>query len=101
MHRLFGKPKPKEPTPTLSDASNSINTKVIELDEKIKQLDDEMRKYKDMLKKTPNNATVKKRAMDCLKRKRMYENQRDSLRNQQFNVDQTSFAIDTVKNTQV
>ena len=31
---------------------------------------------------------------------RMYEAQRDQLANQQFNVDQTSFAIDTVKDTQ-
>lgn len=31
---------------------------------------------------------------------RMYEQQRDQLANQQFNVDQTSFAISTVKDTQ-
>lgn len=30
----------------------------------------------------------------------MYENQRDQLSAQAFNIDQTSFAIDTVKNTQ-
>jgi charged multivesicular body protein 5 len=29
----------------------------------------------------------------------MYENQRDQLANQQFNVDQTSFAIETVQST--
>lgn len=31
----------------------------------------------------------------------MYESQRDQLAGQQFNLDQTSFAIETVKNTQV
>lgn len=31
----------------------------------------------------------------------MYENQRDQLQNQQFNIDQTSFAIETVRSTQV
>lgn len=30
----------------------------------------------------------------------MYESQRDQLAGQQFNIDQTSFAIETVKNTQ-
>jgi charged multivesicular body protein 5 len=30
----------------------------------------------------------------------MYENQRDQLAAQGFNIDQTSFAIETVKNTQ-
>ena len=39
--------------------------------------------------------------MEVLKRKRMYEAQRDSLANQQFNIDQTAFAINTVKDTQV
>ena len=41
------------------------------MDTKIKGLDDEMRRYKEQLKKTPNNATIKKRAMDTLKRKVM------------------------------
>ena len=31
----------------------------------------------------------------------MYEAQRDQLANQAFNIDQTSFAIETVKNTQI
>lgn len=30
----------------------------------------------------------------------MYEGQRDQMANQQFNVDQTSFAIETVRSTQ-
>lgn len=30
----------------------------------------------------------------------MYETQRDQMSNQQFNVDQTSFAIETVRSTQ-
>mmetsp|Transcript_20480 Transcript_20480/g.28191 ORF Transcript_20480/g.28191 Transcript_20480/m.28191 type:complete len:229 (+) Transcript_20480:8-694(+) len=102
MHRLFGKPRAAAPPgPSLGDASTNISGKINELDTKIKGLDDEMRRYKEQLKKTPNNATVKKRALDALKRKRMYENQRDQMANQQFNLDQTAFAIETVKNTQV
>jgi ABC-type protease/lipase transport system fused ATPase/permease subunit len=31
----------------------------------------------------------------------MYEQQKDQMSNQQFNLDQTAFAIDTVKSTQV
>lgn len=31
----------------------------------------------------------------------MYEQQRDQLANQQFNIDQTSFALNTIKDTQV
>jgi hypothetical protein len=42
-----------------------------------------------------------KRAMDTLKRKKMYESQRDQLAGQQFNIEQTSFTIDSIKDTQV
>ena len=37
--------------------------------------------------------------MAVLKRKKMYEAQRDQLAGQAFNVEQTSFAIDSVKDT--
>jgi len=35
--------------------------------------------------------------MEILKRKRMYENQRDMLMGQQFNIDQASFSIESAK----
>ena len=55
-----------------------------------------------MKKATGNTATtLKKRAMDALKRKKMYETQRDQLSNQAFNIEQTVFAIETVKSTQI
>jgi charged multivesicular body protein 5 len=74
------------------------------VDKKINDLDIELKKYSEQLKKagnTPAAANIKRRAMEVLKRKRMYEAQRDSLANQQFNIDQTAFAINTVKDTQV
>ena len=73
------------------------------VDTKIKGLEDELRKFQLQMKKA-NGATLtmlKKRAMDTLKRKKMYEQQRDQLSGQLFNIDQTSFAIETVKSTQV
>lgn len=101
MHRLFGKPvKAGPPPPSIDDTSANIGVKIAELDEKIKKLEDEMRGYKTKLKGTPNNATIKKRAMDCLRRKKVYEQQRDNYANQQFNIDQASMTISTVKNTQ-
>lgn len=73
------------------------------MEAKIKAQDDELRKCKEQLAKTkgPAAANIKRRAMDILKRKKMYEGQRDQLMNQQFNIDQTSFAIASVKDTQV
>lgn len=72
------------------------------MDKKIKELENELRRYNEQLKKVTGSsaANIKKRALDTLKRKRMYENQRDQLANQAFNVDQTAFAIETVKSTQ-
>merc|ERR1719343_1440453 len=40
---------------------------------------------------------VQKRAMEVLKRKKMYENQRDMVAGQQFNIDQASFGIESAK----
>ena len=102
MHRLFGKPKQAAPTPTLSDASTSINNRVASLDEKIKGLDGELIKFKDQLKRAKGPAAegIKRRALETLKRKKMYESQRDQMAGQAFNVEQTAFAIETVKDTQ-
>ena len=69
---------------------------------KILQLDKELKGYKDKIDSTKNPAAKKnlqKRAMELLKRKRMYENQRDQLAGQQFNIDQVAFSIDSVKAT--
>ena len=69
---------------------------------KILQLDRELKGYRDKLQTTKNAAAKKnlqKRAMDVLKRKRMYENQRDQLAGQQFNIDQVAFGIDSAKAT--
>mmetsp|Transcript_21324 Transcript_21324/g.19402 ORF Transcript_21324/g.19402 Transcript_21324/m.19402 type:complete len:220 (-) Transcript_21324:52-711(-) len=103
MHRLFGKPKVKEPPPSLNDATGSINTRIAEIDVKIKGLEDELRKFQAQLKTAKGSAAtmLKKRAIDTLKRKKMYETQRDQLAGQQFNIDQTSFAIETIKSTHI
>lgn len=69
---------------------------------KILQLDKELKGYRDKMQTTKNAAAKKnlqKRAMEVLKRKRMYENQRDQLAGQQFNIDQVSFGIDSAKAT--
>lgn len=67
----------------------------------IKGLDQELIKYRTALKKAkgPTAANIKKRAMETLKRKKMYEGQRDQMAGQQFNIEQTGFAIDSIKDT--
>ena len=72
------------------------------MDSKIAQLDKELKVYRDKLKQTKSPAAkknIQKRAMEVLKRKRMYETQRDQLAGQQFNIDQASFGIESAKAT--
>merc|ERR1712224_1085658 len=45
------------------------------------------------------NGPAKQRALTALKRKKMYEQQRESLHNQQFNVDNLAFAHEQMQMT--
>uniref|UniRef100_A0A7S2HYY0 Charged multivesicular body protein 5 n=2 Tax=Helicotheca tamesis TaxID=374047 RepID=A0A7S2HYY0_9STRA len=101
MNRVFGKKKaPGPPPPTLHEASESMDKRVDHLDVKIAQLEKELKGYRDKMKTTKSPAAKKnlqKRAMDVLKRKRMYEQQRDQICNQQFNLDQAKHGIESAK----
>jgi len=101
MNRLFGKKKkPGPPAPGLADTSAGLGGRVDEMDKKIAGLENELRVYKDKLKKARTPAAkqmVQKRAMEVLKRKKMYEQQRDMVAGQQFNIDQASFGIESAK----
>jgi len=103
MNRVFGKKKaPKAPPPSLTDASAGLGTRTNHLDTKIATLDKELKVYKDKLRTIKSPAAkknIQKRAMDVLKRKRMYEGQRDQLMGQQFNIDQAAFGIESAKAT--
>jgi len=108
MHRLFGKAKPAgsaaaaaAPEPTLGQATESLNSRSSALDQKIAGLEAELRKLKETMSKTKGAAheAAKRRALETLKRKKMYETQRDQLAGQAFNLDQTVFALETIKDT--
>mmetsp|Transcript_3781 Transcript_3781/g.5158 ORF Transcript_3781/g.5158 Transcript_3781/m.5158 type:complete len:216 (+) Transcript_3781:89-736(+) len=103
MNRVFGKKKAKgPPAPSLSEASTSVGGRVDDLDSKILSLEKELKIHKDKLKTTKSPAAkklIQKRAMEVLKRKRMYEQQRDQLAGQQFNIDQANFGIESAKAT--
>lgn len=85
----------------LTRANDPIHFALCTFNAQIKGLDAELLKYRNALKKAKGaTATnIKKRAMDTLKRKKMYEQQRDQMAGQQFNIEQTSFAIDSIKDT--
>jgi charged multivesicular body protein 5 len=76
-----------------------IGKRVDELDFKIKNLDAESLGYhkKIQTRRGHTKTMVQKHTMKVLKRREMYEQQRDQLTSQQFNVDSAAMSITTVK----
>jgi len=63
-------------------------------------LENQLRQFKDKIKNTQSPAAKKQlqqRAMQVLKRKKMYEQQRDNIAGQQFNIDQANFGLESAK----
>tara|TARA_B110000977_G_scaffold4297_1_gene6008 strand:+ start:3857 stop:4441 length:585 start_codon:yes stop_codon:yes gene_type:complete len=64
----------------------------------------ELAKHREILRtcRTPAaKEAAKRRALQVLKQKRLYEGQREQLYNQQFNLEQVSFAAQSAKDTAV
>ncbi|GLG93017.1 Charged multivesicular body protein 5 [Gryllus bimaculatus] len=102
MNRLFGKGKPKEPPPNINDCIAGVDSRADSVEKKIARLDVELKKYKDQMKKMregPAKNGVKQKAMRVLKQRKMYEQQLDNLRQQSFNMEQTNYATQTLKDT--
>ena len=72
------------------------------MDKKIARLDAELKKYRDQMSKMrdgPAKNAVKQKALRVLKQKKQYESQSDNLRNQAFNMEQTNYATQSLKDT--
>lgn len=103
MNRLFGRAKPKEPPPSLTDCIAGVDSRADTAEKKIAKLDAELKKYKDQMVKMregPAKNAVKAKALRVLKQRKMYESQVDNLRQQAFNMEQTNYATQTLKDTQ-
>eukprot|EP01089_Gocevia_fonbrunei_P021514 TRINITY_DN8388_c0_g1_i1.p1 TRINITY_DN8388_c0_g1~~TRINITY_DN8388_c0_g1_i1.p1 ORF type:complete len:236 (-),score=62.04 TRINITY_DN8388_c0_g1_i1:52-759(-) len=102
--RFFGASKPKVPGPTLDEVTENVDKRVTVLDEKIRKLETELVKYREQMKRIrpgPAQNGIKKRAMQILQQKKMYEQQRDQLMGQQFNMEQTLMTTQSMKDTVV
>lgn len=95
MNRLFGRNKPAAPVPSLGEVGASLDKRVESFDKKIQMLDAELFKYRDQMKKMregPARNAVQQKALRVLRQKKQYEQQRENLMQQSFNLDQTNFA---------
>ncbi|KAB0800426.1 hypothetical protein PPYR_06166 [Photinus pyralis] len=104
MNRLFGRGKPKEPGPSMTDVISGVDQRAEGVEKKIAALDTDLRKFKDQMSKMregPSKNAVKAKAMRVLKQRKMYEQQLESLRGQSFNMEQANFASQTLKDTHI
>ncbi|XP_049852371.1 charged multivesicular body protein 5-like [Schistocerca gregaria] len=102
MNRLFGMPNKGNKEATLEHVSQSLEGRIADLDAKLDRVQGELAKYADQLKAYQTRGVeppkaLKQRMMNTLRQKRMYEAQRDQLANQQFSLEKTSFAIESMK----
>ena len=110
MNKLFGTSKPKPApaapatninAPSLGETSAKLDSrgKVIQakIDECNTQLAD-LKKQMSTARGTSLNS-LKQRALQVLRRRKMYDQQLGSLMNQQFNVDQVAFATESMQDT--
>jgi len=103
MNRIFGKGKPKDPPPNMTDVIQGVDSRAESVEGKIAKLDAELKKYKDQMAKMregPAKNNVKQKALRVLKQRKQYESQLDSLRQQSFNMEQANYATQSLKDTQ-
>lgn len=102
MNRLFGTGKKPVATPTLSDAAGKADARVENIEVKLRKLDADLSRFKDQISKmrdSPGKNSIKQRALHVLKQKKMYEQQRDQLMQQSFNLGQANFTIESLQET--
>ncbi|XP_015786909.1 charged multivesicular body protein 5 [Tetranychus urticae] len=102
MNRLFGRGKPKEAPPNISDCIANVDSRAESIEKKIQKLDAELMKYKEQMNKMragPAKQSVMQKAMRVLKQKKMYEQQKDNLLAQSFNMEQANFTTQMLKDT--
>ena len=104
MRRIFGSAQPKAPPPNLSEAISNVDSRGESIDKKIAKLDADLVKLRDQMSKMregPSKNLVKQKALRILKQKRQYEGQKGLLDNQVFNMEQSNFAIQGMKDNQM
>lgn len=90
---------PPPPPPSLEEASSKMGGRSDAIKGKLDQIDKDLMKYKAEWKRNPRNTMAKTRCMNLLKQKKMYEQQVNTIDNQMFNMDQASFAHQSMEGT--
>ena len=103
MHRFLGSSKPKAPAPTLGDTQAAQQKRIDDLQGRVRKLDSELVKYREQLKKArPGSSahnSVKRRAMQLMKQRKMYDQQLGQLMDMEFNMSSMMMAQETMEST--
>jgi charged multivesicular body protein 5 len=99
--RFFGKKKEPVKAPTLEEANSGMETRITALKEKVQECDKELAQLREAIKNSRGStqATNKQRAVQLLKRRKMYSSQLEGLIGTQFNVEQMTFAAQNIQDT--
>mmetsp|Transcript_6134 Transcript_6134/g.14657 ORF Transcript_6134/g.14657 Transcript_6134/m.14657 type:complete len:220 (-) Transcript_6134:87-746(-) len=98
MKRFFGteKAQPEVSEHALGDASSKMDASLQDLDAKIARCDEDLKRQM-----AAGRGANKQVAMQTMKRKKMYEQQRSQLLGTQFNIDSLAFAQEQASTTAV
>ncbi|ODV90155.1 hypothetical protein CANCADRAFT_1888 [Tortispora caseinolytica NRRL Y-17796] len=100
MNRLFGS-KAKGPKPTIESAQASIETRMESLDVRIAKLNGELQVYQQKMSRMrdgPGKNAMKQKALKVLKQRKQLEQQKDSLYQQSWNMEQTQGTTEGLRN---
>lgn len=87
---------PAAQAPSLQEASATLESRIKDLELKINKADEEAKQW---ISKKESNPSAKARAMQVLKRKKLYEQQREQLVGTQFNLESLAFQQDSAEVT--
>ena len=93
-------PQAPAPPPDLGAYTERLNKQLPELDKKIADCDHELATLKVQISRVrpgPQQAALKQKALTILKRRKIYEGQRGGVQTRAFNLEQTQFAVESVK----
>ncbi len=93
--------KKATPQPSLADAIAATDSRADSIQVKIRKLDAELSNYTQKLSTLHGAAaaSTKRRALQCLRQKKMYEAQLDTLTAQSMSMEQTHLTTENMRNT--
>lgn len=101
MNRLFGAKSAAAPRPTLESAISNLDERVASIDVKLAAINAELTGFQTKISKMrdgPGKTAIKQKALKVLQRRKMYEDQREKLQQQTWNMEQAGMMQDNLKN---